>query len=145
MKSPILTSQNATVTIQVYGETGDSYIIDDGMGGEEEVPEEDWYNVVERVPARWAPNGTTLERTERGERITESPAVGVHPRAIGSLVNGEYQFADDELGTPGTDTRVDINAAAAPEGRTKVTKVTPEYGMAQMPVAIWFELEGVTE
>lgn len=147
MKSSIIASQNATVTIQIYGETGETYIIDDGMGGEEEVAEEDWYAILEgeRIPARYAPRGIVLERTDRGDRIIESPAVGVHPRHIGTIEDGEYQFVDAELGTPGLDVRVDINSAAAPEGRTKVTKVTPEIGMGRMPIAIWFELEGVTE
>lgn len=136
---------NGSVTIQVYGETGETITVDDGMGGTEEVPEEDWYVVAERVPARYQPEGVSLQREERGDRISESPAVGVRPKWIGTLVNGEFDFLDDELGQPGVDKRVDINAAAAPEGRTKVTKVTPEFGMGKMPVTVWFELQDVTE
>lgn len=136
---------NGSVSIQVYGETGETIIIDDGMGGSEEVPEEDWYDVVKRVPARYRPEGVSLQREERGDRVSESPAVGVKPRFLGSLVDGEFAYEDAELAQPGIDKRVDINAHAAPEGRTKVTKVTPEFGMGHMPAMIWFELEAVTE
>lgn len=136
---------NSTVTIQVFGETGETVIIDDGMGGEEEVPEEDWYIVAEDVPARYRPEGMALQREERGDRVTSSPAVGISPRWIGTMSGGEFAYLDSELGRPGVDKRVDINAAAAPDGRTKVTRVKPEFGMGRMPVTIWFELEGVTD
>lgn len=140
-----MNTPNAKVTIQVFGETGETITIDDGMGGTEVVAEEDWYPVAVDVPARYRPEGVALSREVRGDRVTESPVVGVSPKLIGSLVNGEYHYDDDHLARPGVDKRVDINAHAAPSGRTKVTKVTPEYTMHRMPITIWFELEDVTE